>query len=111
MGRRFERAGVEILAFPGKRGKILLRSVLETLAQRGAKHVLIEGGGQIAAAALQEGLVHKLVFFYGAVLLGGDGRAMLAPLGVGRVAEGIKLHTMQVDRSGNDVVVSGYIRT
>ena len=110
-GAAFERAGVEILAFPGKRGKILLRSVLETLAQRGAKHVLIEGGGQIAAAALQEGLVHKLVFFYGAVLLGGDGRAMLAPLGVGRVAEGIKLHTMQVDRSGNDVVVSGYIRT
>ena len=110
-GAAFERAGVEILAFPGKRGKILLRPVLETLAQRGAKHVLIEGGGQVAAAALQEGLVQRLVFFYGAVLLGGDGRAMLAPLGVGRVAEGIKLHTMQVDRSGHDVVVSGYIRT
>ncbi len=110
-GAAFERTGVEILALPGKRGKILLRPVLEALAQRGAKHVLIEGGGQVAAAALREGLVHKLVFFYGAVLLGGDGRSMLAPLGIGRVAEGIKLHTMQVDRSGNDVVVSGYIRT
>ena len=62
-GAAFERAGVEILALPGKRGKIPLRSVLETLAQRGAKHVLIEGGGQVAAAALREGLVQKLVFF------------------------------------------------
>ena len=43
-GAVFERAGVEILALPGKRGKIPLRPVLETLAQRGAKHVLIEGG-------------------------------------------------------------------
>ena len=110
-GAAFEQRGVEVLAFPGKGGKILLRPVLETLAQRGAKHVLIEGGGQIAAAALREGLVNKLLFFYGAVLLGGDGRAMLAPLGVGRVAEGIKLHTMRVDRIGQDMVVSGYIRT
>ncbi len=109
-GAAFERVGVEILAFPGKRGKILLRPVLEILAQRGAKHVLIEGGGQVAAAALQEGLVHRLLFFYGAVLLGGDGQAMLAPLGIGRVVEGIKLHTIQVDRIGNDAVVSGYVR-
>ena len=111
-GAAFERSGVEILAFPGKRGKIPLRPVLETLAQRGAKHVLSEGcGSRLRRRPCMKGLVQKVLFFYGAVLLGGDGRAMLAPLGIGRVAEGIKLHTMQVDRSGNDVVVSGYIRT
>ena len=108
-GAAFGTRHVEVWPFAGKQGKILLRPVLETLARRGTKHVLIEGGGQIAAAALQEGLVNKVLFFYGSVLLGGDGRAMLAPLGVGRVAEGIKLHTMQMDRVGQDVVVSGYI--
>lgn len=108
-GAAFERAGVELLALSGRRGRIALRAVLEELARRGAKHVLIEGGGQVAAAAIHERVVDKVMFFYGPLLLGGDGRRMLDPLGVGRVADGVKLHTMQLERIGQDVLLSGYI--
>ena len=110
-GEAFVQQGVEVLPFSGKQGRISLKPVLHTLAQRGAKHVLIEGGGHVAATALSEGVVDKVLLFYGSLLLGGDGRAMVAPFGVTRVAEGIKLHTIQLDRLGDDVVVSGYIRT
>lgn len=109
-GAAYERAGVEVLAFPGRRGRIALRAVLETLAGRGVNHVLIEGGGQTAATALREDVVDKVLFFYAPLLLGGDGRAMLGALEVGRVADGRKLHTMQLERIGRDVLVSGYLQ-
>ena len=109
-GAAYERAGVEVLAFPGRRGRIALRAVLETLAGRGVNHVLIEGGGQTAAAALREHVVDKVLFFYAPLLLGGDGRPMLGALAVGRVADGRKLHTMQLERIGRDVLVSGYLQ-
>ena len=109
-GPAYERADVEVLGFPGRRGRIVLRAVLETLAGRGVNHVLIEGGGQTAAAALREHVVDKVLFFYAPILLGGDGRAMLGALAVGRVADGRKLHTMQLERIGRDVLVSGYLQ-
>lgn len=109
-GAAYERADVEVLGFPGRRGRIVLRAVLETLAGRGVNHVLIEGGGQTAAAALREHVVDKVLFFYAPILLGGDGRAMLGALAVGRVADGRKLHTMQLERIGRDVLVSGYLQ-
>ena len=35
---------------------------------------------------------------------------MLGALAVGRVADGRKLHTMQLERIGRDVLVSGYLQ-
>ena len=71
--------------------------------------VLIEGGGRIAAAALREGVVDKVLFFYAPLLLGSEGRAMIGPLGIDRVAAGQKLHTMTVERIGKDILVAAYV--
>jgi diaminohydroxyphosphoribosylaminopyrimidine deaminase/5-amino-6-(5-phosphoribosylamino)uracil reductase len=71
---------------------------------------MIEGGGQVAAAALKESVVDKVLFFYGPKLLGGEGMPMVGPLGVDRVAAGLKLHTIELHQLKDDVLVSGYIR-
>ncbi|MEW6297227.1 MAG: bifunctional diaminohydroxyphosphoribosylaminopyrimidine deaminase/5-amino-6-(5-phosphoribosylamino)uracil reductase RibD [Thermodesulfobacteriota bacterium] len=107
--RVLERQGVEVWRFPGVNGRVRLRPVLEALGKRGMKHVLIEGGGQVAAAALAEGVVDKVLFFYGPLLLGGDGRPMVGPMGIERLADGIRLHTITVRRLGGEVVVAGYV--
>lgn len=104
-----ERQGVEVLCLPGEQGRVQLRLLLEELGRRGLKHVLIEGGGQVAAAALGEGVVDKVLFFYGPTLLGGEARPMIGPLGIDRVAAGLKLHTIELHRLGDDVLVTGYI--
>jgi diaminohydroxyphosphoribosylaminopyrimidine deaminase/5-amino-6-(5-phosphoribosylamino)uracil reductase len=104
-----EQQGVEVLCLPGAAGRIRLLPLLEELGRRGLKHVLIEGGGQVAASALAEGVVDKVMFFYGPKLLGGDGRPMVGPLGVDRVAAGLKLHTIGLHRLKDDVLVTGYI--
>ena len=106
---QLETQGVRVLCFPGERGQVPLRLVLAELARQGQKSVLLEGGGRIAAAAFREGVVDKVLFFYAALLLGGDGRAMIGPLGIDRVAAGQKLHTMSVQQLGKDILVSAYI--
>jgi len=107
--RLLEQQGVEILCLPGDHGRVSLRPLLEALGRRGVKHVLIEGGGQVAAAALAEGVVDKVLFFYGPLLLGSESRPMIGPLGIDRVAAGLKLHTIGLDRLGDDVLVTAYV--
>jgi diaminohydroxyphosphoribosylaminopyrimidine deaminase/5-amino-6-(5-phosphoribosylamino)uracil reductase len=101
--------GVEVVGLAGTDRQIALRPLLKELGQRGIKSVMIEGGGQIAASALREGVVDKVVFFYAPLLLGSEGRAMIGPLNVDRVALGYALHTLEVERSGNDMMVSAYV--
>ena len=110
--RAFQQPGVEIVPFVAEsdNGRVPFAPVLAELGKRGLKHVLIEGGGQLAASALQAGLVDKILFFYGPVLLGGDGRAMIGALGIDQVASGIQLHAVQLKQYGEDVVVSAYVK-
>ena len=107
--RLLEQQRVEILCLPGDQGRVPLRPLLEALGRRGVKHVLIEGGGQVAAAALAEGVVDKVLFFYGPLLLGSESRPMIGPLGIDRVAAGLKLHTIELGRLGDDVLVTAYV--
>ena len=104
-----EKRGVEVLCFPEERGRVLFLPLLQELGHRGVKHVMIEGGGQVAAAALEEGVVDKVLFFYGPKLLGGEGMPMVGSLGVDRVAASLKLHTIELRQLRDDVLVSGYI--
>ena len=107
----FQKPGVEILQFAADKGRVPLAPLLAELGKRGLKHILIEGGGQVAATALQSGLVDKILFFYGPVLLGGDGRAMIGELGIDQVASGIRVDRVQLKQYGMDVVVSAYVTT
>jgi len=106
---QLEAQGVQVVCLPGKNGQVPLRPLLVELGRRAHKSVLIEGGGRIAAAALREGVVDKVLFFYAPLLLGGEGRAMIGPLGIDRVAAGQKLHTITVERIGKDILVAAYI--
>lgn len=104
-----EQRGVEVLCLPGEQGRVQVLSLLQELARRGVKHLLLEGGGEAAAAALRENVVDKVWFFYGPLLLGSEGRPMIGPLGIDRVAAGLKLHTIEVHKLNRDVLMTGYV--
>jgi len=106
---QLEARGVQIVCLPGQNGQVPLRPLLAELGKQGHKSILIEGGGRVVAAALREGVVDKMLFFYAPLLLGGEGRAMIGPLGIDRVAAGQKLHTMTVERIGKDILVAAYV--
>ncbi|HVN83717.1 MAG TPA: bifunctional diaminohydroxyphosphoribosylaminopyrimidine deaminase/5-amino-6-(5-phosphoribosylamino)uracil reductase RibD [Candidatus Binatia bacterium] len=104
---RLRRRGVELLTVLREGKGVSVRQVLRLVAKRGVLSVLIEGGAAVAASMLRAGLVDRMVLFYAPKLIGGDGRAMIDPLGVRRMRHVIGLDDVVVRRSGSDVVISG----
>jgi diaminohydroxyphosphoribosylaminopyrimidine deaminase / 5-amino-6-(5-phosphoribosylamino)uracil reductase len=80
---------VEVAAAPG--GGLVLAEVLAALAARGITRLLVEGGAGLAAALLKARLVDRLAWFQAPLLIGGDGQAAVAPLGVAALAAAARL--------------------
>jgi diaminohydroxyphosphoribosylaminopyrimidine deaminase/5-amino-6-(5-phosphoribosylamino)uracil reductase len=93
----------------GRSGHLDLRRGLRALARAGLTHVLVEGGGRLAAALLREGLVDEVHWFAAPRLLGEEGRPALGPLGVAALADAPALAQVEVRRVGDDVHVRGLV--
>ena len=107
--RALARAGAEVMVVPGRRGKVLLASLLRELAARGVVSVLIEGGGELAAAALRAQLVDRLLVVTAPMVIGGDGRPMLGSLGLGRLANAPRIVDERTSRLGPDLLREGTV--
>jgi diaminohydroxyphosphoribosylaminopyrimidine deaminase/5-amino-6-(5-phosphoribosylamino)uracil reductase len=99
------RRGATAFVLPGRNGVLSLRRLLRLLAKRGVSSVLIEGGATLAAHALRERVVDRLLLFYGPKLIGADGRPMLGPLGVASLADAPQLEDLRVTKVGADFVL------
>jgi len=75
--------GVEILHAPADQaGRPDLSDALVALADRGIGRVLVEGGAAVARSLIGGGLVDELRWYRAPMVLGGDGRAAVDPLGI-----------------------------
>lgn len=104
------RRGATVLLLPGRNGRLSLRRLLATLGRRGITSVMIEGGATLAAAAVREGVVDRLLCFFAPTLLGGDGYPMIGPLGVCRLTQAAALRDLRIARVGADVLVQASLR-
>jgi diaminohydroxyphosphoribosylaminopyrimidine deaminase / 5-amino-6-(5-phosphoribosylamino)uracil reductase len=94
---------LELLAGP-------LVDELARLADQGVQSLLLEGGPTVAGAFLRAGMIDKLVVFLAPKLVGGDDAPPLfAGPAAPTLAESVALAGVEVSRSGEDVVVTGYI--
>lgn len=80
-----------------------LPEALAELGRRGLTRVFCEGGGQLAAALLAAGLVDELAGYTAGVVLGGDGRAAVGPLGLGALADAPRFRLVETRALGGDV--------
>jgi len=75
--------GVEILEVAADAdGRIDVAAAAQELGKRQLTRVLIEGGGQVAAAFLMANLVDRLSVYRGGRVLGADGRPAVGSLGL-----------------------------
>jgi diaminohydroxyphosphoribosylaminopyrimidine deaminase/5-amino-6-(5-phosphoribosylamino)uracil reductase len=107
---RLEGRGAEIVAAPGEEGRVDLAALYRELGRREITGVLLEGGGELAAAALEADLVDKILFYYAPLLLGGrDATTALEGVGAPSVPLGSRIERLTVRRSGADLRVEGYV--
>ena len=84
-------------------GHLDLRAAWAKLGELGVNDLLVEGGGGLGAALLATGLVDRLHLFLAPLLLGGDGRAVLGPLGIDRLAQALRPERLVWHRLGPDL--------
>ena len=109
--RRIRNRGAEVLRLPAKAGQVSFPALFRVLGQRSIMSVLIEGGATVAAAALNARAVDRLLVFYAPLLIGGDGRAALAALGVRHLRQALRLGELRVRRFAKDVLVATEVET
>lgn len=78
---------------------------LAYLPRAGVHHALLEGGPTLAAAFLRAGLVDEVVAYLAPALLGA-GSAALADMGIGTIAEILRLTPTDVTVLGTDVRIT-----
>jgi diaminohydroxyphosphoribosylaminopyrimidine deaminase/5-amino-6-(5-phosphoribosylamino)uracil reductase len=103
--RALERRGARLLPVRMREAHLDLRAGWRALAAHGVNHLLVEGGGDLGAALLRAGLVDRLHLFLAPLLIGGDGRPLLGPLGVERLAQALRPRSLRTRRVGEDVLI------
>ncbi len=85
-------------------------SLLIRLGSRNITALLIEGGGELAAAAIDAGVVDMVEFHIAPKLLGGrDSRPVLGGRNPEAMEFARKLHRVKVTHYGEDIAISGYL--
>jgi diaminohydroxyphosphoribosylaminopyrimidine deaminase/5-amino-6-(5-phosphoribosylamino)uracil reductase len=82
---------------------------MASATRAGVKSMMVEGGGQLAAAFVRAGLVDRLEWFRAPVLLGGDARPCLGELGLEKLLGAPTYQRVSVKEVGVDLWES-YVR-
>ena len=105
--RALVKAGVEVRQLRGEWGRIDLKAVLRELGKREILNVLIEAGAELNGAALQAGIVDKMILFYAPKVMGTGGMPM-ARIPSRWFLKSPMLKNITVTTCGPDFVVQGY---
>jgi len=84
-----------------------LRWLLRRLGSENVTSLLVEGGGEVNASFLLQGLAQRVAFFYAPKILGGrDSIRAVAGKGVMRLDQAIRLTSVEYRRLGPDLLLS-----
>jgi diaminohydroxyphosphoribosylaminopyrimidine deaminase/5-amino-6-(5-phosphoribosylamino)uracil reductase len=101
----------EVVRFPaGPDGRVALPPLLDELGRRGILSLLVEGGGEVHASFVAQGLVDKVHAYVAPRMIGGrEAPGAVGGEGVERLADSLHLHDLDMARLGDDILISGYV--
>jgi diaminohydroxyphosphoribosylaminopyrimidine deaminase/5-amino-6-(5-phosphoribosylamino)uracil reductase len=109
--KAFTQLGVDLLELPSEGDTVDLKRLLKILAERQITSVLVEGGGILLGSFFDQKLVDKVVAFIAPIIIGGqEAKIPVAGEGVGKLAEALQLERISIERFGDDLMVTGYIK-
>ena len=101
--------GAEVItAGDGKR--VDLKILMKKIAARDITSVLVEGGGTLNFSLLKSGLVDKVIAFIAPKILGGAALTAVEGAGFANLSDAITLKNFDVEKIGDDILISGYIK-
>ena len=107
-----EAAGAEVIVATGReRARARALGARPARRARASTSILLEGGPHLAGAFLDAGEVDEIRLFIAPVVVGGsNARDPLEGEGAERIAEAIRALRLDVERIGDDVLISARMR-
>jgi len=104
---RLTEKGVGVIPIEG--GARNVAGVLDELRELEIQSVLIEGGTEVAGAAIEAGIVDKVTFIVSPIILGGrDAPVAIGGKGAETLADAFRLRDIEIARHGEDIEITGY---
>ncbi len=101
---------VSVITTPVRSGRLDLRWILRRLGREDVSSLLVEGGGEVNASFLEQGLAHRVAFFYAPKVLGGRAaRRGVAGEGFGGWPDIPKLRDLEWRRLGEDLFLTARV--
>ncbi|SMP45782.1 bifunctional diaminohydroxyphosphoribosylaminopyrimidine deaminase/5-amino-6-(5-phosphoribosylamino)uracil reductase RibD [Anoxynatronum buryatiense] len=108
---KLRKKGVQVLRTHSVHGQVNLKELLEELGKRNIDSLLLEGGSTLAAAALEQQLVNKIMFYLAPKLIGGSlAPGVLAGKGIDWMDDCTWVDDMKAHPIGEDILITGTIR-
>ena len=102
--------GVRVIKADGNDGRVDLGMLMDELYRLEIDSILLEGGGTLNSAAMEAGIVDKVMIFIAPKIIGGE-NALTPVEGAGRLLmkDAVKLRDINVSRFDEDVLIEGYV--
>lgn len=103
--------GIDVVRVPkDDNGRVSVRHVCEELYRREIMSVLVEGGGEVNGTLLKEGLIDKIVLFYGTLFIGGKGALnLVGGKGVNFLKDAYRINVTTLKRLKENIYIEGYV--
>jgi diaminohydroxyphosphoribosylaminopyrimidine deaminase/5-amino-6-(5-phosphoribosylamino)uracil reductase len=96
--------GAKLIKVPGSSAGVDLRAAMTALSAAGLTRILVEGGGQIAAALLRADLVDRVAWFHAPSIMGGDGWPAVQAFGTETLAHMPRFRRDCITAIGDDML-------
>ncbi len=107
----FAQVGAELLELPSEGGLVDLEKLLKALGEWGITSILVEGGGILLGSLFDCKLVDKVIAFIALIIIGGkEAKTVVSGKGVNKVVDSLKLERVSLEKLGEDLMVSGYVK-
>jgi diaminohydroxyphosphoribosylaminopyrimidine deaminase/5-amino-6-(5-phosphoribosylamino)uracil reductase len=108
--KRLSKMGVDVCILKEKRGQVNLPQLMKFLGNQEISSILIEGGSELSASVLKEGIVDKVMLFVAPIIIGGNlSPGVIGGEGTARLKSAWKLKKLSVQQSGTDLMIEGYL--
>ena len=105
---RYTRQGASIIVCEEFDGRVSMADLLKKLGSRGIQSILLEGGSRLAGDMVKHALIDEFIIFIAPKILGSDGFAPFAMLGITSMANAVRLKFGHIAHSGQDIVIHAY---
>jgi diaminohydroxyphosphoribosylaminopyrimidine deaminase / 5-amino-6-(5-phosphoribosylamino)uracil reductase len=107
--KAFKKRGIPIFRVPSPQKMLSLKAVLRILDSLYVRSLLVEGGGEVHASFLREGLVDKVALFISPKILGGKAPTWMGGKGVENPNLAPYLKNVRLEKLGADLLMTGHL--